>query len=660
MRLPLPSFRAALSVTGFALWFALAIGVIRQGHVEAASTQGMLQVLPATGVLAPSPSAFTAVAFGNGKFVAVAAQGPDGAIASTDGKTWSSAGLAPGEWRDIAYGAGRFVAVAHFGEIASSSTGTEWQRVAETGTSRGWTHVLYCSRSGSSEMSSLAGTFLAFSLDGTVALSSDGINWSTKRSTGVFGFDRRPACGKDKFVYVETGGDVKQSADGVDWKTVGSLGWGPWGNVVFGAGKFVTVALNGQVRFSEDGSSWGGSPSELFNPNPLSVGSALFAVDPRGVSSSLDGSSWTVGSDLRMIDPSINFDPPFFGLAYIDRATPTAMAAGNGSLVVVSSRLSEARASMEPSATPPVIWHMRYCQGVSGLRAEQRGMDAVFTWGGCDFNDNGSAAPYTLEAGSRGGQTDLGKATITNGSNLQELTVPRTQPGTYYLRVRGPHSVSEEIKFVMKPTIPIVVSTDDATITGIGAVRLSATIDAGPLATSVQFAWSESADFRSASVLPVTGTFINNASAFRVLTGLKNETTYYFRVLAKNLAGVAEGEVKSFTTPAVEKKKDEPEKNVGPVVGPTSGSSVPSGLVVVVPPSASVGESVSQNDAGIGAGALGVPADAPGQAAPAPDDAGAASSGDMGGGGMGGGSECMKSRWDDLFWFFGGLVRFMC
>ena len=45
MRLPLPSFRGALSVTGFVIWFALAVGVIRQGHVEAASTQGMLQVL---------------------------------------------------------------------------------------------------------------------------------------------------------------------------------------------------------------------------------------------------------------------------------------------------------------------------------------------------------------------------------------------------------------------------------------------------------------------------------------------------------------------------------------------------------------------------------------------------------------------------------------
>jgi hypothetical protein len=621
---------------GFVIWCALAISVIHQGRAEAA--EHTLQVLPSTAVLAPSASAFTAVAFGSGTFVAVASHGPDGAIVSTDAKTWSTAGLEADEWRDVAFGAGRFVAVAGHvysiedgvprgdsgstlnGQIASSSTGMEWQR-AEIA-SHPWRYALYCSLSGSPERSSPGGTFLAFSSDGKVALSSDGVNWSIKRVAGVFTFSSRPACGNDKLVSVDTNGDVKHSADGVDWKSVGSLGWGPWSDVVFGAGKFVTFAVNGQVRFSEDGSSWGGNSTDGFFARPLSAGTAFFALDFQGVLSSLDGSSWSRATSL-VDDPAASSMTRVWWLPG-DIARPTAMAAGNGTVVVVSSRFRSL--SDQVSATRPVIWQIRTCSRLSGLRAEQRGMDAVFTWDGCDFNDDGSVAPYTLETGNRTGQTDLGKATITGGSNRHNVTVPRTQPGTYYLRLRGPHSVSEEIKFVMKPTIPTVVSIDDATITGIGAVRLTAMIDAGPLATSVQFAWSESADFRSGSVLPVEGTFSNTATAFRLLTGLKNETTYYFKVQAKNLAGTAEGEVKSFTTPAVEKRKDEPDKNVGPVVGQTTGSSAPSGFVIFVPPTTvSVGESISASDGGIGAGALGLPADAPGQSASDPADAGGGS-----------------------------------
>lgn len=126
---------------------------------------------------APSTSFWRSVAYGGGRFVAVAEGPTTSAMTSPDGITWSSGAMPSSQnWWRVAYGNGIFVAVANGSSVAATSTdGVTWtQRTLPANTS--WKGIAY----GNS-------LFVAVSDTGTTsATSPDGITWTARTiPTGV-------------------------------------------------------------------------------------------------------------------------------------------------------------------------------------------------------------------------------------------------------------------------------------------------------------------------------------------------------------------------------------------------------------------------------------------------------------------------------------------
>jgi hypothetical protein len=74
------------------------------------------------------PGAWTSVAYGDGRFVAVGAAGKQRVAVSPDGVRWTVAQAPAAAWRSVTHGAGTFVAVADGGSprIMTSPDGEVW------------------------------------------------------------------------------------------------------------------------------------------------------------------------------------------------------------------------------------------------------------------------------------------------------------------------------------------------------------------------------------------------------------------------------------------------------------------------------------------------------------------------------------------------------
>jgi hypothetical protein len=138
---------------------------IANGNTGAYSTDGITW----TETTLPSSASWNAIAYGNGKFVAIGYDS-DKAAYSTDGITWTATTLpndvlATTFWNSVVYGNGKFVAVITDGDKAAYSTnGTTWT-AATMPSSDYWFKVVYGN-----------GKFVAIS--NKAAYSTDGITWT--------------------------------------------------------------------------------------------------------------------------------------------------------------------------------------------------------------------------------------------------------------------------------------------------------------------------------------------------------------------------------------------------------------------------------------------------------------------------------------------------
>ncbi len=151
-----------------------------------------------TAASVPSASAFTSVAYGNGKFVAVGSTGSNRVRYSTDGINWTLAAVHEANiWLSVTYGAGKFVAV--------SADGTN--------------RVMY---------------------------STDAITWTAAAAAEANPW-RSVTYGAGKFVAVSSSGTnrVMHSTDGVTWTAGSAAEANLWQSVTYGAGKFVAVSVGG-------------------------------------------------------------------------------------------------------------------------------------------------------------------------------------------------------------------------------------------------------------------------------------------------------------------------------------------------------------------------------------------------------------------------------
>ena len=195
----------------------------------------------------PSKQLWSSVAFGDGYFVAVAS-GYNKYARSSNGKTWSTYSMpSSAEWRAIEYGAGIFVAVASgddaaYGTVGSTFTSSTLPANAE------WCGVSYNGY-----------YFIAVADDNnTIGLSYDGSYWSTSYGTsmypGLLAVASSPMY-ESVALGTQLSGTFQYTTDCYNWYEV-SVPYGEWVDVAYGDGKFVTVEQgSNRAMYSDNGGS---------------------------------------------------------------------------------------------------------------------------------------------------------------------------------------------------------------------------------------------------------------------------------------------------------------------------------------------------------------------------------------------------------------------
>ena len=265
------------------------------------------------GVSGVPGSGFNSIVYAEGKFVAIGNGGSQRAMTSTDGITWSghtAAGNTYSYWHDLAYGGGRFVAVTYGGSqrIMYSDNGSSWTGITAPEASYWWA-VTYGN-----------GRFVAVAPSGTnrVMYSDNGSNWYA-RPAAADAYWQHVTYGDGKFVAVAQYGSgplVMYSYDGYTWSDSGVTGadyGGSWNSVAYGDGKFVAVGNFGANRamYSSDGISWTGIPISTSGQfqNVKYVNGKFFAFAPNEkiMMYSDDGITWGRGfADLTLTDTTVS------------------------------------------------------------------------------------------------------------------------------------------------------------------------------------------------------------------------------------------------------------------------------------------------------------------------------------------------------------------
>jgi hypothetical protein len=196
-------------------------------------------------------SGWTSVTYGGGLFVAVANTGTNRVMTSPDGITWTARDAAEASnWISVTYGKGLFVAVANLGtnRVMTSPDGITWtiQSAAEANS---WYSVTYGNE-----------LFVAIALDGThrVMTSPDGIAW-TARDAAYESAWASVTYGNGLFVAVSYASSwIMTSPDGITWTGHNEAEPNAWYSVAYGGGLFVAVAASGtdRVMTSTDGVNW--------------------------------------------------------------------------------------------------------------------------------------------------------------------------------------------------------------------------------------------------------------------------------------------------------------------------------------------------------------------------------------------------------------------
>jgi hypothetical protein len=273
-----------------------------------------------------------AISYGLGRFVLVEGNFSNSAAYSTDGVFWNASTLpansdsTESNWRDLAYGNGRFVAIAdNDAQVAISLNGTSWIS-ARLPLNADWRRISYGN-----------GVFLATTDNYIAASSNDGINWTSRElyttdidilstskdsiidwsagiqtSSGVWN-----GIGYGDGKYVAVGGDgttprTSYSFDGISWNT-GTFpagGDGPY-TIAYGGGVWVSPLFNSNdAATSADGITFTFQNNVL--PATREWGDITYAngyfvtVDRSGTTSvaySTDGVTWTAG----ILSASVNW-----------------------------------------------------------------------------------------------------------------------------------------------------------------------------------------------------------------------------------------------------------------------------------------------------------------------------------------------------------------
>jgi hypothetical protein len=230
-----------------------------------------------------------AITSGKGQFVAVGDHG--NIITSPNGTNWLSIQIGTDiEFKSVAFGNGLFVAVGLdtinsyvHGAIFISTNAVNWTPAINP--EQIW------------ELQGVAygeGVFVAAGLSGTIATSSDGINWVESNDSSDCCSDLEAVCyGNGQFAVAQAGGSILVSSNGTHWAEYYSgTAYGFW-SVVAGNGLYVASGAYGIILTSTNGIGW----SNLGASYPfgcIGFGNGQFIATDGEVST--DGVNWNPGS----------------------------------------------------------------------------------------------------------------------------------------------------------------------------------------------------------------------------------------------------------------------------------------------------------------------------------------------------------------------------
>ena len=165
----------------------------------------------------PSTQNWSAVAFGNGMFVAVNRDSSAVAASSTDGITWVSRSIPTGIYYTVIYAAGLFVAVG-YGVCATSPDGITW-------TARTMAGAVSSLAYGNGIFVAMSGFPWATGNNASYYTGPDGITWTLRSMPTAYCYSLISWAG-DRFIapaYLSAGGGIQDgyvSVDGINWTNV--------------------------------------------------------------------------------------------------------------------------------------------------------------------------------------------------------------------------------------------------------------------------------------------------------------------------------------------------------------------------------------------------------------------------------------------------------
>ena len=192
---------------------------------------------------------YNAVAYGNGKFVALPYRESSDSkfIYSTDGKNWTEVSApASAYWKDVVYENGKFVA------ISSTSASSGYHGAVSTD-GINWTATTLPSGGSPAQLAYGNGRFVLVGSNRATAWSTDGVTW-TKVSFPSSGYPMGIAYGNGKFIVPTSSGKYYYSTTGTSWSE-GTMITANVSDIVFDGTKFVIVGRN-NAMYSTDGANW--------------------------------------------------------------------------------------------------------------------------------------------------------------------------------------------------------------------------------------------------------------------------------------------------------------------------------------------------------------------------------------------------------------------